>query len=205
MKIYNLEQGSESWHTIRLGKLTASRFKDVISKGRGKAPSKTRESYLMQLTAEVLTGSPQDSFTSDAMQWGIETEPQARNMYETLEGVTVEQVGFVTISDWVGCSPDGLVGDEGLVEFKCPKSSTQLAYYLAGVFPPEYKAQVQGQLYVTDRKWCGFVSFDPRINSDAHYFKIRVKRDEEYIEELKAGLDEFVNDLTQTIERCKND
>jgi len=203
MKIINCEQGSDLWLQSRLGVCSASRFKDVLSKGRGGSPSKTRQSYLYQIAAEIITGQAQDLYTNDAMQWGTDNEPKARSMYEHLEGVEVEQVGFVLHNHRVGVSPDGLVGDKGLVEFKCPKTTTQIARVLEGVFPSEYKAQVQGQLWVCQREWTDFISFDPRITTDAGYFKIRVERDDVYIKELETKINEFLVDLDDVLEKVK--
>jgi len=199
--IYDIEQGSDEWLRLRLGKLTASRFADVISKGRGSAPSKTREAYMYQLAAEIITGEPQDSFTNKAMEWGNECEPRARAAYEIASGNNVEECAFITHSDWVGVSPDGLVGDDGLLEIKCPNTVTQIKRVLANKPPAEYMAQIQGQLWVSGRKWCDFVSFDPRINTDADYFCIRVERDEEYIEALESKCEIFVQDLKALIEK----
>tara|TARA_R110002020_G_scaffold279104_2_gene494491 strand:+ start:3934 stop:4551 length:618 start_codon:yes stop_codon:yes gene_type:complete len=202
--IYDIEQGSDEWLRLRLGKLTASRFADVISKGRGNAPSKTREAYMYQLAAEILTDAPQDSFTNKAMEWGNECEPRARAAYEIVSGNNVEECAFITYSEWIGVSPDGLVGDDGLLEIKCPNTVTQIKRVLANKPPAEYMAQIQGQLWVSGRKWCDFVSFDPRIDTDADYFCIRVERDEEYIKTLESKCNIFVEDLKALIEKLSN-
>jgi putative phage-type endonuclease len=201
--IKNINQGTDEWHELRLGKVTASRLSDVISKGRGNAPSKTRASYMLQLAAERLTGEKEDSFSNKYMEWGNECEPQARSMYEFDSGNEVEEVAFVIHSDSFGVSPDGLIGDNGILEIKCPKTTTQIERYLKGKFPTEYKAQVQGQLLATNREWCDFVSFDPRISGEAQYFCIRVERDEEYISELFGKINDFVNELDEMMEKLK--
>lgn len=198
--IKDIKQGTDEWKQLRLGKVTASRLSDVISNGRGSAPSKTRASYMLQLAAETLTGEPEDSFNNKYMDWGNECEPQARSMYEFDSGNDVEEVAFVIASDSFGVSPDGLVGEDGLLEIKCPKTTTQIDRYLKGKFPTEYKAQVQGQLLATKRKWCDFVSFDPRISGAAQYFCIRVERDEEYIAELERGIEKFTTELVEMLE-----
>ena len=203
--ITSVEQGSEEWLELRLGKVTASRLSDVMSKGRGNAPSKTRASYMLQLAAEIMTGKPEDSFSNKYMEWGNECEPQARSMYEFDSGNDVDQVAFVEVDDYFGVSPDGMIGDDGLIEIKCPKSTTQIDRFLKGEFPKEYKAQVQGQLLATGRKWCDFVSFDPRINGNASYFCIRVERDEEYLVELQTGIDQFVSELVEMINILKEE
>lgn len=197
--IYDIEQGSDEWLMLRLGKLTASKFSDVISKGRGKAPSKTRESYMYQLAAEILTGEPTDFFKNSAMQWGTDCEPAARAAYELKHDIEVIECAFIERDKWVGVSPDGLVGDNGLLEIKCPNTVTHLKYFMAGTMPEEYLAQVQGQLWVSGRDWCDFVSYDPRVRTEADYFELRVNRDEEYIKELEAQCSAFVEDLKELL------
>lgn len=201
MIIHNCEQGSEAWKQVRIGKITASRFAHVIAKGKGSEPSKTRLSYLYEIASEIMTGQAADSYTNPAMEHGTLTEPQARLEYEDREGVPVEQLGFVEYSDRVGASPDGIVGENGLLEIKCPKTSTQIQRVLDGVFPTEYMAQVQGQLWVCEKEWCDFVSFDPRIAGPSSYFKIRVQRDDDYIAKLQTGVVLFIEDLNKVLER----
>lgn len=198
MEQNNIEQRSQEWIEIRLGKITASRMKDVLAKGRGSAPSLTRRKYMIQLIAERLTGLPSDSYTNATMEWGIATEPEAIEEYCDRESVEVEKVGFISLNEDVGCSPDGLVG-EGLLEIKCPLTTTQIEWFLAGVLPSEHKAQVQAQLWVTGRQWCDFVSFDPRIHGDSRYFKVRVRRDEEYIAMMKKEVDKFLFELEEIL------
>ncbi len=199
--IETCEQGSAEWLNMRLGKLTASRVKDVLSKGRGNTPSKTAESYMMELIAEVLTGESKPFFENDAMRWGTETEPQARSMYEVNNDfVSVKEVAFVEINDRVGISPDGLVGDDGLLEIKCPTTTTQITRALSGDYSADYKAQIQMQLWVTGRQWCDFVSFDPRLDCSASYLQQRVERDEDYISEMKTKVFAFVERMNESIE-----
>lgn len=195
MKIHNVEQGSAEWHSLRIGKITASRFSDVLASGRGGGPSKTRQSYLMDLCAERLTGQSAQQFQSEYMTWGTENEPFARGRYELESDVTVEQVGFVELTDHIGCSPDGLVGNDGLLEIKCPKTTTQIQRWLDGCVPSEYVAQIQGQMWVCGREWTDFVSFDPRITNDKAFFKIRVYRDDEFIKNLDEQVSIFIQDL----------
>lgn len=201
--IKELTQGTPEWLEARKGKVTASCFDNVLAKGKGNAPSKTRQTYMYQLAAERITGLIQDSFTNSYMEWGTENEPVARNYYELVEGVTTEQVGLILYNDDVGASPDSLVGNDGLLEIKCPKSSTQIERILSGVFPADHTAQVQGQLWISEREWCDFVSFDPRINSDKKYFKVRVNRDEEYIKTLAHEVSKFVEELKELVFRIE--
>ena len=198
--IETCEQGSDAWHKIRLGKITASRVKDVLTKGRGTSPSKTAESYMMELIAEILTGNSKPFFENDEMRWGTETEPQARAMYAVNNDfVDVKEVAFVEHNEQVGISPDGLIGDDGLLEIKCPNTTTQLKRALSDDYSADYKAQIQMQLWVTEREWCDFLSFDPRLECGAGYLQQRVFRDEEYIEEMKVKVYAFVEKMNELI------
>lgn len=198
--IESIEQGTQEWLELRLGKVTASKFIEVMTNGRGGKPSATAKSYMIKLVAEILRGQPMPFFENDAMRWGTETEPQARAMYELKNDVDVKEVAFVELNEFVGVSPDGLVGDEGLLEIKCPNTETQIKRFLDGVgLPKEYEAQVQGQLWVTGREWCDFVSFDPRIDVEASYIQTRVYRDEEYIAKLEEKVTAFVEEMKEMI------
>ena len=181
--IRDIEQGSPEWFALRLGVITGSKFKDVMAKGAGK----TRKAYMYQLAAEIITGEMEESYNNSYMEWGTENEPVARAMYELNENVIVDEVCFIKRDDKVGASPDGLVGDSGLVEFKCPKTTTQIDTFLSGKMPASHKAQVQGQIWVSERGWCDFVSFDPRIEGDASYCCYRQQRDDEYIKQLEEA------------------
>lgn len=199
--IKDIEQGSDEWLNLRLGMITASKFKDVIAGGQGK----TRKSYMYQLAAESITGENADSFTNEYMQWGTETEPQARAMYELDTASTVESVAFITMDGRnIGISPDGLIGDNKGIEIKCPKTSTQIETYLSGKMPSIHKAQVQGSMWVTGFDTWDFVSFDPRINGKASYFKTTVERDEDYINELAEKCFKFERELNEMIEQLIN-
>lgn len=202
--IKHVEQGSQEWLDMRLGKVTASKVKDVLTKGKGSAPSKTAETYMMDLLAEILTGESKPFFENDAMRWGTETEPQARSMYELQQDVEVEEVAFIKLDEYVGVSPDGLVGEDGLVEIKCPTTTTQLKRALTDDYSADYKAQIQMQLWVSGRKWCDFVSFDPRLNCDASFLIQRVERDEDYIKEMELKVNDFVDKLIDLVERFEN-
>jgi hypothetical protein len=156
----------------------------------------------MELIAETLTGQSKPFFENDAMRWGTKTEPQARAMYSVNNDfVDVKEVAFVEHNDQVGISPDGFVGDEGLFEAKCPNTTTQLKRALSDDYSADYKAQIQMQLWVTEREWCDFVSFDPRLECAAGYLQQRVMRDEEYIEEMKTKVYAFVEKMNELIEQ----
>ncbi len=200
----HVEQGTDEWHEMRRGVITASRFKDVMSKGRGTAPSKTRHSYMLELAAEVLTGNVEHFEPNKYMQWGTEKEPEAKSMYEFLTDNEVSEVAFIK-HDTLNCgvSPDGLVGDNGGIEIKCPKTTTQIETFLSGKMPSQHKAQVQGCMWVTERDYWDFVSFDPRIDGEASFFNVRVERDEEYIKELADGIALFDDQLQDLIKQLK--
>jgi len=202
--ITDVEQGSPEWLQMRLGVITASKFKDVISSGRGSAPSKTRQSYMYQLAAETVTGQGQDFYSNEFMVWGTETEPEARTVYELKSGNKVNEVAFVKLDNLnVGVSPDGLIGEDGGIEIKCPKTSTQIETFLSGKMPSYHKAQVQGCMWVTGREWWDFVSYDPRIDGEASYFCQRIERDENYITDLSKKCVEFQNELEEIINKLK--
>ena len=196
MKIIDCIQSSVQWHELRFGKVTASKFSAVLAKGQGK----TRKSYMMQLAAEILTGQQQDSYSNSAMEWGTEQEPNARKYYEAVNNCKVEQVGFVERDEWIACSPDGLVGDDGLIEIKCCNSTTYITTILANKMPTTHIPQVQGQLWVCERKYCDFVSYDPRVK-DRPFFCKRVYRDETFIKELEVQVVMFVEELKEMIDK----
>jgi len=196
----DIEQGTDEWLALRLGVVTASKFKDVLAGGKGL----TRLSYMRQLAAETLTGAPIESFKSSAMEWGNETEPQAKAMYELLTASEVEEIAFIKHDSInVGVSPDGLVGDNGLIEIKCPNSTTQIETFLKGKMPTGHIPQVQGQLWISEREWCDFVSFDPRINGKSSFFKIRIERDDKYIQELETKVKFFNEELNEMINKLR--
>jgi putative phage-type endonuclease len=190
--IKEIEQGSDEWLSLRLGKVTASRMKDVLSKGRGTAPSKTAETYMMELLAERLTGESKPFFENDAMKWGTETEPQARFMYELKSENKVEEVAFIELDESIGVSPDGLIGDDGMIEIKCPTTITQIKRALTDNYSKDYYEQIQMQLWVAERQWCDFLSFDPRLDVDAGYLLQRVERDEDFIADMKEKTALFI-------------
>jgi putative phage-type endonuclease len=195
--ITGIEQGSDEWLALRYGWITASRFKDAKAGGQGK----TRKSYMYQLAGEAVTDLRGESFTNEYMEWGTETEPQARAMYELNTGNLVEEVTFIKLDEQskIGCSPDGIIGDDGMIEIKCPKTSTQIETFLSGKIPTGHLPQVQGQLWVSGRQWCDFVSFDPRINGEASYLCVRVERDDEYIKTLSEACYKFSGELKEMI------
>jgi len=197
-----IEQGTPEWFAQRLGKVTASRVADIMAKTKtGVAAS--RGNYLAQLVAERLTGQSADTFKSGAMQHGTETEPQARMVYEAETGQIVGEVAMIThpTIEMSGASPDGLVGEDGLVEIKCPNTSTHIATLLADKAPSGYMAQMQWQMACTGRAWCDFVSFDPRMPDDMQLFIKRVPRDNALIAEYEAEVIKFLAEVQETVDK----
>ena len=199
-----MEQRTEEWFKARLGKVTASKVADVMAKTKT-GVSASRANYLSDLVVERLTGQQAEFYMNDAMQWGTDTEPQARMAYEALKGVIVNEKGFIdhpSIPNF-GCSPDGLVDDCGLIEIKCPNSKTHIDTILSGKAPSKYIPQMQTQMAVTGRTWCDFVSFDPRLPEDLQLFVVRVDRDDEYIANLEKEVSAFLAEVDETVTKLK--
>lgn len=198
-----MQQGTAEWHQARLGKVTASRITDVMATLKSGGEAASRKNYRAQLVVERLTGQPTESYTNVAMQWGIDNEPAARECYEFVTGRTVDQVGFIDhpVVANSGASPDGLVGDDGLVEIKCPNTATHIEYLLAGVVPSDYIKQMQWQMACTGRKWCDFVSYDPRLTLNLQLFIRRLDRDEKLIAEMEAAVLTFLGEVDATVDK----
>ena len=195
MIIHECQQNSPEWYAVRLGKATASCFAKAIAGGQGK----TRKTYMIQLLAERLTQSEQEGFSNAVMVRGQEIEPFAKEYYELLNDVSIQEVGFVERNEDTGASPDGLVGSGGLIEIKCPNSTTHIEIILADKVPTTHKPQIQGQLWVCEREWCDFVSYDPRVRQRP-FFCERVYRDDEYIKELHIKIQMFIDEMNQMMQ-----
>jgi putative phage-type endonuclease len=194
------EQGTPEWLAERAGKVTASRIADVMAKTKT-GYGASRATYMAELVAERLTGIPRQGFTNDAMRWGTETEPQARAMYELETGHTVTETGFVphpTI-EGTGASPDGLVGDTGLVEIKCPNTATHIETLRGAGIDRKYLLQMHWQMICVGREWCDFCSFDPRLPLEMQIHIRRVELDAELAEQITAEVTQFINELNQTV------
>ena len=179
MKQLDCEQGSEEWLAARVGRPSASQFHNLVT-SKGKA-STSADRYINLMISERLTGRSEPIFVTDAMQRGTDLEPEARAYYELETGNEVEEVGFILDnSGEFGCSPDGLVGDDGGIEIKCPAAHNHVAWARKGVCPSKHYAQVQGCMYITGRKWWDFMSYHPDIKP----LIVRVERDEEFITNL---------------------
>ena len=192
----------ESWKQERVGHVTASRIADLMAKTKT-GYSASRTTYLGQLVSERLTGIPYEGFTSTAMQWGLNTEDEAVAAYCFFKDTDVLRGCFVrhpTI-EWTGATPDGLVGVGGLVEVKCPNTSTHIETILSGAIPGKYHLQMMWQMACTGRKWCDFVSYDPRMPEPLRLFVRRVQRDEEQIAQLEREVREFLTELDGIVGR----
>jgi putative phage-type endonuclease len=197
-----IEQGSPEWFAQRLGKVTASRVADVIAKTK-MGYSTSRDNYMAQLVCERMTNTVAESFTNSAMAWGTETEPLARAAYEAHADVLVDEVAMIThpTIEAAGASPDGLVGDNGQLEIKCPNTATHIDTLLTQTVPGKYITQMQWQMACTGRKWCDFVSFDPRMSDGLQLFVKRVPRDDAYIQMLEKEVIQFLTELDGKIKK----
>lgn len=188
-------QGSPEWFAIRLGKVTASRVADVVARTKS-GWGASRANYMAQLIAERLTGAPQESYSNAAMQWGVEHEGEARAAYEFYTDMEVVAAGFITHPAIAasGASPDGLVETDGLVEIKCPNTATHIETLLGGSVPSKYGLQMQWQMACTGRKWCDFVSFDPRMPENMRMLCHRMRRDDALIKSLEKDVIDFLGE-----------
>lgn len=199
------DQRTDEWFALRLGRATASRFGDIMAKGRNGYEPAARKNYRAQLVSERLTGVKDETYTSAAMQWGVDNEETARLRYELRTGNEPVECGFFTHDTLqAGASPDGLIGDDGLLEIKCPNSATHIETLKKQAVPSQYKWQVQGQLWITGRQWCDFVSYDPRMPSNAQVFITRVQRDDAAIKELEGQITTFLREVEAEVQFIKN-
>jgi putative phage-type endonuclease len=195
-----MQQGTPEWHHARAGKVTASRIADIMARTKT-GVSASRKTYMGQLIAERLTGEPMESKPTAAMQWGTETEPQARTFYEFMRSATVTEIGFVEHPEieMAGASPDGLVGKDGLIEIKCPNTATHIDMLLSGKVPAKYLKQMQWQMACTGSQWCDFMSFDPRLPVNMQALIICVLRDEEMIADMEKAVKAFLAEMEDKI------
>lgn len=194
MEILTCEQSSPEWFAARAGIPTASQFKAVLAKGEGK----TRRTYLLKLAGERLTGEPMDSYTNHHMERGKEMEAEARSIYAFTADAELEAVGFIKNAQ-KGCSPDSLLGEAGMVEIKTALPHLLIDMIVKNKFPPEHKAQCQGQLWVAEREWVDLVVYWPRLP----LFIKRAYRDEDYIKMLSETVDAFNEELEATVKRIR--
>lgn len=200
MIIHDVLQNSEEWHRLRCGVFTASVFSKIVTPtGKYSAQAEDIEDGIV---AEIITGTPSDDFGGTKwVERGKELEGDAVKLYEMLKDCEVKHMGFVTNDDGnIGCSPDGCVGDDGLIEIKCPKPKTHVKYCITGVIEDVYKPQIQGQMLVTGRKYVDIISYHPEMKPAI----IRVERDEEYIEKLSNALNQCIENVNKKLEIMRN-
>lgn len=192
-----IEQRSEEWFAARCGKLTASKLSDAIAKTKS-GWGASRANYRAELVAQRLTGVCPDGFKSSAMQWGIDNEPLARMAYEFATDNEVQEVGFLDHPriGMAGASPDGLIGDDGMVEIKCPNTATHIDFILGRAkVPTKYLIQMQWQMACAGRHWVDYVSFDPRLPPELRLKIERIERDDVYIKELEQQAEGFLAEV----------
>jgi len=192
--IHPCEQNSDEWIAVRMGIPTASKFATVMAKGQGK----TRSEYMRKLAGEILTGEPMEHYSNHHMERGHEMEPEARDLYAFMKDVEPELVGFIS-NGRKGCSPDSIVGANGMVEIKTKLPHIQIECLLANKLPAEHKAQCQGALWVGEREWVDFVSYWPKLP----LFVIREYRDETYIATLADEVERFNDELAEMVESIR--
>ena len=216
MPIVEVKQQTPEWLAMRIGMVTGSRVFEITDRkvptkvqkdlGQPGDYKKSRADYLTEVVVERLTGRAVEHFVTQAMEEGIENEPLAKAAYEMKTGFEVQDGGFAIHPklEWFGASPDGLVGDDGLIEIKCPKSTTHLETIASGEIPEEYLPQMMAEMACAERQWVDFVSFDPRMPKSLQLWVKRFHRDEKCIgileEEVKKFLDEVVFKLAELAE-----
>jgi len=204
MILETADQRTADWYAARIGKATASRFKDAIAALKSGAPAQAQRDYCTELVVERLTQQPAQRYVTAAMTWGTEQEPAARAAYERTTGTSVEETGFVAHDTLLaGCSPDGLVDWDGLIEIKCPYNSAVHIETLLNGMPAEHAAQVQGQMWITGRQWCDFVSYDPRMPVELQLHVQRIQRDPSFIADLEAKVTIFLQQVGTQVEALR--
>lgn len=198
LQIFNCDQGTPEWYQARAGIPTASEFDTVLAKGRGGGESKTRRTYMLKLIGERLTREPMWSYSNEHMERGKAMESEARDLYQMIAEVECQQVGFLRRGD-AGCSPDSLVGNDGMLEIKTKLPHLQLDCILYDELPSEHRAQCQGQLWIAEREWVDFVSYWPGLP----LFAKRVFRDEDYIKRLAEAVRAFNAEMEETIAKVQ--
>jgi putative phage-type endonuclease len=196
-----MEQGTEEWLLARCGSLGASQINEALATTKG-GWGASRESLKNRIIAERLTGVPVETFTNAAMQWGKDNEDAARKAYEAHTGSFVDEMGIAyhPVLKYTHASPDGLVGDDGLIEIKCPNTTTHIETLRSQKAPSKYMKQMLWQMRCIDRQWCDFVSFDPRLPEHLRLFVVRVERDDEAIAEIEKQVAEFLGEVERDIE-----
>ena len=199
LHVFDCEQGTPEWHQCRVGVVTASVFDTVMAKGRGGGPSETRRKLMYQLAAETITGEYVPTWSGNQhTERGHAMEAQVRDLYQATSELPCTQVGFMRRGR-IGCSPDTLVGDDGLLEVKTKLPHLQIDAVLAGVLPSDHVAQVQGQLLVSGRQWCDFRSYWPGLPE----LQVRVYRDLPYLSTMHQQLQQFIHELDLLVAKIR--
>lgn len=200
----NIKQGSDEWFAARLGKATASKISDILATIKS-GESASRRNYRVELACERLTGSRDETFSNPHMVRGTELEPVARAYYERDKDVFVEEIGFVNHPTILmsGASPDGLVGNDGLIEIKCPTKANHIDTILSRSAPSKYISQMQWQMACTGRAWCDYVSFNAEMPDGLQLYVKRVIRDDDYIASTEVAVSEFLEEVSSTVTQLK--
>lgn len=191
-----IKQGTPEWHAARLGRVTASRVADIMATTKS-GPAASRKNYMMELLCQRLTGNREESYINAAMQRGTDLEPFARIAYEAHHCTDVVEVGFVLHPkiEWFGASPDGLVGDHGLIEIKCPNTAQHVDFLRDRKPDGKYIWQMHAQMACTGREWCDFVSYDDRMPEQLQFAGVRIFRDDAMIKNMESAITEFLEEL----------
>jgi putative phage-type endonuclease len=201
MIIHDIKQRSDEWFAIKRGKMGASHAQAIASQGKG------LETYLIELMSEYYSIAPKENYTNEHIERGNELEAQARAIYELETGNEVEEVGFIELDEYVGCSPDGLVGEDGLIEIKCPSDKVYFQYLLDRKIDTGYMWQMQMQMLICQRKWCDYVCYNP--NFEKSIVIARVIPSIEEFAKLEKGFEiarARIDEISKTIsEGAKND
>lgn len=202
MSHIQVDQRSPEWFVARCGSLGASQIADALARTKS-GYGASRYNVMGLLIAERLTKVPQDTYTNAAMQRGIEVEPEACDAYAFIRGVEVAGCGLFNHDEIQGthASPDRLIGDDGLLEVKCPNTATHIETLLSGTIPGKYRAQMMWQMACSGRQWCDFVSYDNRMPGNLMLFVRRLERDDGYIAELEEGVRDFLDEMQRKIEK----
>jgi hypothetical protein len=195
IQIFDCEQGSDDWFACRAGIPTASKFATVMAKGEGKM----RSEYMRKLAGEIITGQPMSSYKSEQMERGNVMEDEARETYAFIYDADIQRVGFIR-NGTKGASPDSLVGENGGLEIKTAEAHIQIDRLERDRLPPEHVAQVQGNLWVSEREWWDFVSYWPGLPM----LRVRITRDEPYIKNMAGEIDRFNDELAAMVERIRS-
>ena len=198
-EILTVEQGTPEWFEARIGSIGGSSISSVCAKGTGKM----RSNLLYRLAGEILSGEKYIGYKNDYMDYGTEMEPEARFCYGVKNNVDVFEIGLVRLDQYKHFSPDGLVGDDGIIEIKCVIPSVHVATICSDKIPSEYRKQVQWGLFITDRKWVDFISYCPKI-VDMPLFIKRTGRDEKLIKEMNIEADKFICDLQEIVAKISS-